>query len=306
MQLSKNEFRCGYVALIGRPNVGKSTLINVFLGQKVAAVSPKPQTTRQRQLGILTTRDDQLVFVDTPGIHIPHHKLGKAMNAVAREVLMEADVILWIVDVSRSPHEEDHLIASQLIEINPLPPVVLALNKVDALADDLHSKREEQYHQLLTCAQQIFISALTGYQLEQLLACLKALLPVGEPFYPPDQITDFYEREIAADLIREAAMLFLHEEVPHAVAVRIDQYKERAEKGAYIIATLFVEKDSQKGIVIGRGGAMLKKIGTTARMSIEKMSGRKVFLELRVKVNKNWRNNESVLRHMGYPKIEEG
>ena len=300
------QYRSGFVAIIGRPNVGKSTLLNTLLGQKVAAVSPRPQTTRQRQLGILTLENAQIVFIDTPGIHTPHHMLGKALNAVAEEALQEADAIIWIVDASQPPSEEDRLIASQLSRLRPLPYTLLALNKIDLLEGERLARYENEFQLLLKQAVPVEVSALIGSGVQQLLSLLMAQLPVNEPFYPPEQVTDTYERQIASDLVREAALIHLRDEVPHAMAVRVDEYKEREEHGAYISATLFVEKDSQKGIVIGQGGAMLKKIGTHARRSIEEMTGRKVFLDLRVKVNKNWRNNPQVLRQMGYSVTEEG
>jgi GTP-binding protein Era len=294
------------VAIIGRPNVGKSTLLNAILGQKVAAVSPRPQTTRQRQLGILTLPHAQIVFIDTPGIHVAHHALGKAMNAIAQETLQEADVIVWIVDSSQPPSEEDEIIAAQLSKLRPSPYVILALNKIDLLEGDRLAKYEQQFLLLLKNARPMEISALSGFGLAELQAALVDEMPEGEPLYSADQVTDFFERQIASDLIREAALINLRDEVPHALAVRVDEYKEREEQGAYIAATLFIEKDSQKGIVIGRGGEMLKKIGTQARQSIEEMSGRKVFLELRVKVSKNWRNNPDVLRQMGFDIKGEG
>lgn len=293
-------FRAGYIALIGRPNVGKSTLMNALMGQKIAAVSPRPQTTRQRQLGILTLPQAQLVFMDTPGMHKPVHKLGEYMNQVAEDALKDADVILWLVDASVSPTPEDLRIAERLKSMNDLPPVLLGLNKIDLLDKDLLSERTQQYQSLYPFEQVIPFSATRGDGRDELMQALIDRLPPGEALFDPDQITDLYEREIAADLIREAALLHLRDEVPHAIAVRIDEFTERGEEGAYIHATLFVERESHKGIVIGKGGEMLKKIGSSARQEIEAMSGRRVFLELKVKVNPNWRNKPDALRWLGY------
>jgi GTP-binding protein Era len=299
------EFRCGFAAVAGRPNVGKSTLINALLGQKIAAVSPKPQTTRVNQLGILTNDEAQVVFVDTPGLHLPHNKLGEGMNAVAAQALSDADVVLWLVDANQPPHEEDQIITARLAEMTELPPVLQILNKTDLINEDVLAERCEEYAHLFPKITQISVSALTGKGLPELLAAVTALLPQGEALFPDDQVTDLYERDIAADLIREAALEHLREEVPYALAVRIDDFQERSEDNAFISATLFVEKDSQKGIVIGKGGLMLKEIGKSSRAAIEKMSGRKVYLELRVKVSKNWRSNPAFLKQMGYTDLNE-
>lgn len=294
------DYRAGFVAMLGRPNVGKSTLMNAFLGQKVAAVSPRPQTTRQRQLGILTEKSYQIIFMDTPGIHQPVHKLGEYMNQVAEDSLRDADVILWIVDASVNPAREDYLISERLKAIGGSGPVILALNKVDLLREDQITERRELYRQLADFDTIVPVSATTGAGRDDLLAAITADLPISPPLYDPEQVTDFYERDIAAELIREAALLHLRDEIPHGIAVRIDEFTERGEQGAYIHATLLVERESHKGIVIGRGGEMLKKIGSTARIEIEAMSGRKVFIELRVKVNQNWRNKPDALRWLGY------
>jgi GTP-binding protein Era len=280
--------------------VGKSTLINALLGQKIAAVSPKPQTTRKIQLGILTRPDAQIVFMDTPGIHKPVHKLGEFMNEAAVETLEDADLILWLVDATSGPNEEDEIVAARLRDSKSDAPVLLALNKVDLISGEALAANQAAYQKLLARAVPLRISAMNGYQTDMLVREMVEHMPEGEAFYSEDQVTDLYERDIAAELIREAALLHLRDEVPHSLAVRIDEFRERGESSAYLAATLLVERDSQKGIVIGKGGEMLKAIGSTARREIESMSGRKIFLELRVKVNKNWRNDPFVLKLLGY------
>ncbi|MCD6577680.1 MAG: GTPase Era [Anaerolineaceae bacterium] len=298
-----HHFKSGFVAVVGRPNVGKSTLINAFVGQKIAAVSPKPQTTRLNQLGILTDEHMQIVFVDTPGVHEPKHALGKGMNAAAQSALIDADVVLWLVDVSENPHTEDRAIAEWL---KGKQAVIQALNKIDLVKDaEALEHKKKLFQKLLPSVVQIMISALEGAGFDALRENILMVLPEGLPFYPEDQITDIYEREIAADLIREAALNNLHDEIPHAIAVRIDEYTERDATGAFIAATIFLERDSQKGIVIGRQGSKLKAIGTAARKAIEAMSGRKVFLDLRVKVKKNWRTDPAFLKQMGYSNFGE-
>jgi GTP-binding protein Era len=295
------EFRSAFVAIIGRPNVGKSTLVNALLGQKIAAVSPKPQTTRKRQLGILTTETAQLVFVDTPGLHNPRHKLGQFLNQEAEEALEGVDVILWLVDISARPTEEDQQIASVLNRTPRRTPLVLAANKIDLVGAEILTARLEAYQQpLKRDAQMISISATQNRNLDRLLELLISLSPVRSPEYDEEQVTDSYERDIAADMIREAALNHLRDEVPHGVGVRVDEFKERENGMLYMAATVFVERNSQKGIVIGEGGRMLKTIGFAARKEIEEMSGRPIFLDLRVKVLKDWRNNEEALRRLGY------
>ena len=308
--------RSGFVAIIGKPNVGKSTLVNALLGQKIAAVSPRPQTTRRRHLGILTRPEAQIAFVDTPGLHTPRHKLGEYFNQEAEAALEGVSVILFMVDANAEPDDEDRRIASLLKKLPPVlrsggaarrraPDLVLALNKIDLIPASAWEARRSAYQALVPNAPLAAISATRHDGIADLLQMLVSRLPVRPPEFPEDQVTDLYEREIVADLIREAALVYLRQEVPHALAVRVDEFTERGGSttltpGAYIAATLFVEHDSQKGIVIGEGGGMLKKIGAAARKEIEAMSGRKVFLQLRVKVAKDWRDDEAALRRFGY------
>ena len=296
-----NDFRTGYIAIIGRPNVGKSTLVNALLGQKIAAVSPKPQTTRKRQLGILTTDRYQLVFVDTPGIHGARHKLGEFLNQEAQESLEGVDVILWLVDSSVKPTEEDKQIGLLLGKLPRRTPLVLAANKIDLVPAEALTPHLEAYQALVRKdAKVVAISAAQNQNLDGLIELLVSLSPFRAPEFDEEQVTDSYERDIAADLIREACLHKLRDEVPHGVGVRVDEFTERENGMLYIAATVFVERSSQKGILIGEGGQMMKNIGSAARKEIEEMGGRKVFLELRVKVLKDWRNDENALQRFGY------
>jgi GTP-binding protein Era len=296
-----NDFRSGYIAIIGRPNVGKSTLMNALLRQKIAAVSPKPQTTRKRQLGILTADSYQLVFVDTPGIHNPRHKLGQFLNQEAQESLEGVDVILWLVDVSAKPTEDDKQISSLLNSTPRRMPLVLAANKIDLVPDEALEARIEAFKETVNKeAQVVRISASENQNLDQLIELLVSLSPFRAPEFEEEQLTDSWERDIAADLIREACLLNLRDEVPHGVGVRVDEFAERENGMLYIAATVFVERNSQKGILIGEGGKMMKTIGSQARKEIEEMGGRPVFLDLRVKVLKDWRNDESAMMRLGY------
>jgi GTP-binding protein Era len=272
-----------------------------LLGQKIAAVSPRPQTTRKHQLGILTLEDAQIVFVDTPGVHRPRHKLGERMNEEALDALENCELILFLVDASQPPTDEDRLVASRITSLHLAGRTLLVLNKIDLLpahSPEVFSERQAIFHNLLPQAEIIAISATRGDNREALLAAMLGRLPEGEPLYPEEQVTDMFERDIAGELIREAALLLLREEIPHGIAVRVDEFIERGDTGAYIAATVIVERESHKPIVIGQGGSMLKKIGSAARKEIETMSGRKVFLELRVKVIKNWREDERAVKQL--------
>lgn len=292
-------YRTGFISIIGKTNAGKSTLLNKFLGQKIAAVSPRPQTTRKKQLGILTLKDAQLIFVDTPGVHKIMHKLGKKMNEEALSSLENNDLVLFMLDGGTPPETGDFLIAEAIHESKLTTPILLVLNKTDLAGENLEIRMKE-YQALVPKAEMVTIAARRGTKVAELTEKIISMLPEGPPLFPEDQVTDIFERDIAADLIRESALIILKDEVPHSMAVRIDEYTERGNTGAYIEATLFVERESQKGIVIGKGGTKLKRIGSSARNSIEAMSGRKVFLRLRVKVRKNWRNDDSFLERFGF------
>ena len=292
-------YKSGYVALVGKPNVGKSTLLNNYLGQKVAAVSFKPQTTRRRQLGILTLDRAQIIFVDTPGLHDGDFRLSRFINEEAEFGLMEADLLLFIVDASHDPDREDVLLAEMIKERASGALALLVLNKMDKVIPEAFSDRELQYQALLDFSSQVEISAVTEASREKLLERIIDLLPEGPQYFPDGQITATNEREIAEDLIRAAALNYLQEEVPYGILVRVNEYTLREGGPLYINATIFVERESHKGIVIGKGGSMIKKISTLARQDIEEMSGEKVYLELKVKIEKNWRNNPDFLRRYG-------
>lgn len=293
------DHRSGFVAVVGRPNVGKSTLMNAYLGQKVAIISEKPQTTRNRLLGILTRHDAQVIFVDTPGIHAPLHKLGEFMVETAVRAIPDADVVLFIVDASVPPTGEDVLVAEAIREQGEELPVVMALNKVDLLSLS-ESSHTDAYLTILQPTAWLPISAVRGDNRDELLKTIIGHLPLGPRYYPEDQVTDQQTRFIASELIREAALRRLRHEVPYALAVVVDEFKRRSEDMTYIGATIFVERDSQKGIVIGQGGKTLKDIGRSARTEIEKLVDTRVFLELWVKVRPKWRKKEDELRRLGY------
>jgi len=292
--------KSGFIAVVGKPNVGKSTLINAFLGQKIAPVSAKPQTTRSRQLGILTQPDSQTIFIDTPGVHAPHHKLGELMNRAAERALADADMILFVVDLSTAPDGEDRHLAELIRRRIGEAKVILALNKLDLVRQETLSGFLAAYQALVEEAIPFAISAKRGDGRDGLLAALLDALPPGPRYYPAEDVTDTYVRDIAGELVREAALDNLREEVPHGIAVRIDEFKERAGGGVYVQATVFVEKENHKGIVIGRQGQMLKAIGQQARAEIEALTGGKAYLELRVKVDKDWRDDARALRRFGY------
>lgn len=298
------DHKSGFVALIGRPNVGKSTLMNTLLGQKVAIVSPKPQTTRNRILGILTQPDLQIIFMDTPGIHRPRHELGRYMVATAQSAIPDADVILFMVDVSVEPTREDQEIARLITKRGGDAPVLLVLNKMDRLTPDKVQAHCDAYWSLgdvdAWYTNWMMTRATTGDNLDKLLGQIRELLPEGPRYYPGDQITDQTERQIAAELIREQVLRFTRQEVPHSVAVVVEQFVARSETLTFVGANIFVERDSQKGIIIGKGGSMLQKIGAAARQQIERLTGTQVYLELWVKVSGDWRKDERSLRRLGY------
>ena len=299
LQIDPKTYKSGFVAVIGRPNVGKSTLINSLIGQKIAIMSDKPQTTRTRIMCVLTQQDAQMVFLDTPGIHKPKHKLGEYMVRAAEGTLKEVDAIIFVVDATEKFGPGEQYILERLQATQK--PVILAINKLDLLED------KEQLLPIITgyngrynFAATVPISAKEENNLDGLLAEIKKYLPKGPQYYPEDMVTDQPERLIVAELIREKALLQTREEIPHAIAVDIEEMKPRDNGDLYVRATIYVERDSQKGIVIGKRGALLKEIGAQARADIQMLLGCKVFLDLWVKVKKDWRNRDNILKDFGF------
>jgi len=296
---TNTNYKSGFVSIIGRPNVGKSTFLNRVIGQKIAIMSDKPQTTRNKIQGVYTQDDAQIVFIDTPGIHKPKHKLGDFMMKVAQNTLKEVDLILFMINAKEGLGRGDEFIIEKLKETST--PVYLVINKIDEVHPDELLPLMETYKSLFDFKEIIPISALQGNNVETLLEQIKQFLPEGPQYYPADQVTDHPERFIVSELIREKVLHLTREEVPHSIAVAIDSMKKR-ERGDIvdIQATIVVERDSQKGIVIGKQGKVLKEVGQKARMDIEALLGSKVFLELWVKVQKDWRNKQSQLRDFGF------
>ena len=300
MDLQHVPFKSGFIAIAGKPNVGKSTLTNVLLGQPIAGVSAKPQTTRKRQLAIRTTAEYQMIFVDTPGLHEPKDKLSQFINSEAVSALSDADLILFLVDGSQKPDEEDRKLADLVHEAQKEDSVLLVINKIDLVDSKTLSAHRKLYQALFPEAPVLQISAQTGKGIGELIDSIVERLPEGPMYFPEEQITQTYERDIAAELIRAACMDLLEDELPYSIAVHTDEYSERENGVVYIKATIFVERDAQKAIVIGRNGEMIKRIGTLARTEIEAMNGKKVFLELYVKTRKNWKNDPAFLREVGF------
>ncbi|MCX7970766.1 MAG: GTPase Era [Negativicutes bacterium] len=292
-------FRSGFIGIVGRPNVGKSTLVNRLIGQKLAVVSPKPQTTRSRLVGIVNLPDAQVILVDTPGIHQPSHRLGEEMVKTAARAAGEADVVVWLVDGLAAVGEGERKIAGMMRLLSQ--PVVMAINKIDLAArEDERQLIGREYETMGRFAAVVRLSARRGDNVDRLLKTLVGLLPEGPRYYPEDMLTDAPERVIAGEIVREKALLHLHDEVPHALAVSVDQFRTGSNGTTYVAATVYVERPSQKGIVIGRGGAALKAVGTAARPELEMLLGSKVYLDLRVKVRKDWRQDPASLKTFGY------
>lgn len=295
------DYKSGFVTLIGRPNVGKSTLMNYLIGQKIAITSNKPQTTRNRIQTVLTTEKGQIVFVDTPGIHKAKNKLGEYMVNVAERTLNEVDVVLWLVEPTTYIGAGEQHIAKQLKRVNT--PVILVINKIDSVKREEVFAAIDAYKDIYDFAEIVPLSARSGSNADELINVVMKYLPYGPQFYDEDTVTDQPERQIVAELIREKALHALEEEIPHGIAVAIDQMKRRG-KIMHIDATIICERDSHKGIIIGKQGNMLKKIGSTARFEIEKMLECQVNLKLWVKVKKDWRDSEFLMKNFGYREDE--
>jgi len=293
------EYRSGFVTIIGRPNVGKSTLMNRIIGEKIAIISDKPQTTRNKIQAIYTGEDFQIIFLDTPGIHKPKNKLGEYMLQVAQQTLDEVDVILLVIDDTADMGPGDQYILEMLKKVST--PIILVINKMDKMLPEAYQKLYNIYAEQGIFHDIIGISALENINIEQLIQKIVSILPEGPQYFPADMITDQPEKVIVAELIREKLLYYLREEVPHGVAVEVESMKKREDKDIVDIqAVIYCEKKSHKGIIIGKDGRKLKGIGKHARIDIENLLGSKVFLELWVKVKEGWRDQEMVLRQLGY------
>ena len=313
--MSNESFVSGFCSIVGRPNVGKSTLLNAFIERKLAIMSDKPQTTRNRILGVYNRDDAQVVFLDTPGIHKPHHRLGEYMNKVAVSTMPEVDVVLFVVDGSSpEPGDGDKYVAEAIARAGQ--PVILVCNKMDRVQREDWYKVMDNYKALSDPAARsenpapdartiewldvVPISALANKNVDKLLDLIVDQMEEGPQYYPEDMVTDQPERFVIAEFIREKILQLTREEIPHSVAVEIEQLERRDNGTVYVAAAIYVERDSQKGIIIGAKGAMLKQIGAKSRVDIEELLGSKIFLELFVKVKEDWRNRQNVLRTLGY------
>lgn len=296
------QYKSGFVTIIGRPNVGKSTFVNRVIGHKIAIMSDKAQTTRNKIQGVMTTNDAQIIFLDTPGIHKPKHKLGDYMMKVAKNTLSEIDAVMFMVNVNEDIGRGDEYIMEMLKNVKT--PVFLVLNKIDLVHPDALMPKIEAYQKYMEFTEIIPISALEGLNIDHFIQVLKSYLPEGPQYYPDGQISDHPEQFVVSELIREKILETTTEEIPHSIGVNVERMVQEVEDRVHIEATIYVERDSQKGIVIGKGGKKLKVIGQRARKDIEHLLGSKVYLDLWVKVQKDWRNKSNFIKQMGYVEDE--
>ncbi|AVQ33061.1 GTPase Era [Staphylococcus muscae] len=297
-----NEYKSGFVTIIGRPNVGKSTFVNRVIGHKIAIMSDKAQTTRNKIQGVMTQDDAQIIFLDTPGIHKPKHKLGDYMMKVAKNTLSEIDAVMFMVNANEEIGRGDQYIMEMLKTVKT--PVFLVLNKIDLVHPDELIPKIEKYQSYMSFSEIIPISALEGHNVDHFINVLKSYLPEGPQYYPDGQISDHPEQFVVSELIREKILQTTSEEIPHSIGVNVERMIQESEDRVHVEAVIYVERDSQKGIVIGKGGNKLKEIGKRARLDIEYLLGSKVYLDLWVKVQKDWRNKSQFIKQMGYVEDE--